>query len=762
MTRRIAVAIVCVATSLLAAAGSAQALVVDMNAVGHTTVPYSASDRAGYDGVALVPGTCSDLADAGTCAGLAAKAIPTVTSQGPCTDPALAPDLILPNTGICSHGGEVVASNETFALTWDAHRAYWAGTRGYVEQFLRDVADGSGSLGSPYAVPTQYTGPNGRAQNNSKYGGGCIDYGAAGGSACEFATASEAGHDYPANGCTVTGDSFLDVGTVNANTVCLTDAQVQSELATMIDQTGVLGRTQPGYKPVVTLLMPAGVETCMDAAAKLCSINGNLTPPPVTIDPSGTGGLPPGTYQVKTTYLTRTGEDLPGAAQTVTAGAGSSITIESPVPAPGAIGWYAYVAGPGPGPYQRVVRSVSPIGSPITVSGLPQTAVAPPHTPFYCSYHSQVSVGGTEVAYVVQPWSAFTACDEPDAPPVPPNPSPQQLAVAVGLRLVSPLSQSQIATIVNPNLDGWYALDGSEINDNHGCVPLANGLDSVTVGSSAQNPYLLQREFNNAGVIETDPNTYFGCAPGVLLAPAFVVPSSVNQGDVIQFDGSATASTLIVPNTGYRWDFGDGTTATGPSVVHSYATTGTYAVKLTVTDRGGNVRTLTQTIDVLGPNGEPPVTATGPGAGTGAGAGPGSATTSPTAGGSPTAGAPAPHPRPRLQVRLQLMPQALKGVLRSGMTVVVVSNERADGLASLSIPRSAAKRAHLKTGRGPSVVIGQGTVSGIASGKTTLHLRLSRSVASKLKALHHVVLTVRMTLIATGGQRAAIDVAGHY
>jgi hypothetical protein len=96
------------------------------------------------------------------------------------------------------------------------------------------------------------------------------------------------------------------------------------------------------------------------------------------------------------------------------------------------------------------------------------------------------------------------------------------------------------------------------------------------------------------------------------------------------------------------------------------------------------------------------------------------------------------------------------------LAVVVSSNEAADGLASISIPRSAAKHAHLKVGRGPSVVIGQGTVSGIANGKTTLHLRLARSVASKLKALRHVVLTVRMTLSAVGGQHSAIDVAGHY
>ncbi len=66
------------------------------------------------------------------------------------------------------------------------------------------------------------------------------------------------------------------------------------------------------------------------------------------------------------------------------------------------------------------------------------------------------------------------------------------------------------------------------------------------------------------------------------------MPSAVDQGDEVQFDGSATASTLIVPNAGYAWNFGDGTTATGPSVVHSYTKGGIYNVTLTVTDRGGN------------------------------------------------------------------------------------------------------------------------------------------------------------------------------
>jgi hypothetical protein len=342
-----------------------------------------------------------------------------------------------------------------------------------------------------------------------------------------------------------------------------------------------------------------------------------------------------------------------------------------------------------------------------------------------------VNVGGTGVAYVVQPWTAGTTCDEPDAPSIPATPTPQELANAVGLRLASPLSQAQIAALVDPGLNGWFALDGSEVDDNHGCSPLDRGRDRVTVGSSSQNPYLLQREFNNGGVIESDPNTYFGCAPNVLLSPAFVVPSSVSPGDVVQLDGSPTASTLIVPSASYHWNFGDGATAVGPSVVHSYSSGGNYTVTLTVTDRGGNSATVSHVIEVLGANGQP--------------------VTSPTS--SSGKG---------LRVHILLLPQGLRAVLRRGVMVRVSSNQRAAGIATVSISRALARRAHINVGRGPSVVIGVGTVSGITNGTVRLHLRLSRSMVAKLRGLHHVSLTVRLALVGAGGGHLAIDAAGRY
>jgi PKD repeat protein len=203
---------------------------------------------------------------------------------------------------------------------------------------------------------------------------------------------------------------------------------------------------------------------------------------------------------------------------------------------------------------------------------------------------------------------------------------------------------------------------------------------------------------------------------------------------VVQFDGSITPSTLIVPKANYAWNFGDGTSAIGPSVEHTFGKGGNFTVKLTVTDRGGNVASVSQTMTILGSNGQPiPVT---------------------------------PPPSNKnissLQARLLLLPQSLRTLLRTGLHLRVLSNEPADGFVTLSISRGAAKRAHIKTGRGSTVVVGRGTVSGITTGTVNLHVKLSRGMAKQLGHLRHVNLTVRLALAAAGGAHVAVDAAGRY
>jgi hypothetical protein len=50
--------------------------------------------------------------------------------------------------------------------------------------------------------------------------------------------------------------------------------------------------------------------------------------------------------------------------------------------------------------------------------------------------------------------------------------------------------------------------------------------------------------------------------------------------------------------TQWNWDFGDGDSATAPNPKHAYDVSGSYTVRLTVTDDGGQSTTITKTVQV--------------------------------------------------------------------------------------------------------------------------------------------------------------------
>lgn len=73
--------------------------------------------------------------------------------------------------------------------------------------------------------------------------------------------------------------------------------------------------------------------------------------------------------------------------------------------------------------------------------------------------------------------------------------------------------------------------------------------------------------------------------------------TTLDIDETVEFDASGSTDDGSISS--YDWTFGDSNTGTGQVVTHSYGSTGTYTVELTVTDNDGNTDTATQSIDVI-------------------------------------------------------------------------------------------------------------------------------------------------------------------
>ena len=93
-------------------------------------------------------------------------------------------------------------------------------------------------------------------------------------------------------------------------------------------------------------------------------------------------------------------------------------------------------------------------------------------------------------------------------------------------------------------------------------------------------------------------------AAGAAVPPALsvVVPTSAYSGSSVLF--TASVAVLVPPfDYNYTWNFGDGTSATTPAnaTSHTYASTGTYTVNITVRDPLGRTASAERTITIVAP-----------------------------------------------------------------------------------------------------------------------------------------------------------------
>jgi PKD repeat protein len=220
----------------------------------------------------------------------------------------------------------------------------------------------------------------------------------------------------------------------------------------------------------------------------------------------------------------------------------------------------------------------------------------------YCAYHSAFDQGDGLIVWANMPDGADAHCNEESAPP---NGDGADT-------LISTLSHehNEIITdpIVTPDGDGsgWYdETTGGENGD------LCNSLPGPALGTTAtgaydtlinHHPYEIQMEWSNATSLCA---MNYGVVPPT--AKFTYAPNPPHAQDVVQFDGRSSSS----GDTGgyitdYRWDFGDGTMATGPTPSHTFADPSAVTITLTVTDDAG----LTSSIDNHGTIAKRP-TATG-------------------------------------------------------------------------------------------------------------------------------------------------------
>ncbi len=105
------------------------------------------------------------------------------------------------------------------------------------------------------------------------------------------------------------------------------------------------------------------------------------------------------------------------------------------------------------------------------------------------------------------------------------------------------------------------------------------------VGAGSPNR-LLYSIFGGVGPVDTPPAANF---------------TSLCSGPSCTFDGSGSVDDQGI--TSHVWDFGDGQGGSGAVVQHTYASNGTFTVRLTVTDTAGQIDTESQSVTVSGVGG---------------------------------------------------------------------------------------------------------------------------------------------------------------
>lgn len=170
------------------------------------------------------------------------------------------------------------------------------------------------------------------------------------------------------------------------------------------------------------------------------------------------------------------------------------------------------------------------------------------------------------------------------------------------------------------------SFDGSGSTDSDGTISSYVwdfGDGATGRGMTTSHAYSAQGTYNVSLTVTDDVGAIDSATTSVTIDPANQAPTAnaggpytATLGETMVFDGTGSSD----PDgsiSAYAWDFGDGTTGTGPTPSHLYGAAGSYNVILTVTDDGGLTNTDTTSVTIGEVINQPPVAdAGGPYSGT--------------------------------------------------------------------------------------------------------------------------------------------------
>jgi hypothetical protein len=219
----------------------------------------------------------------------------------------------------------------------------------------------------------------------------------------------------------------------------------------------------------------------------------------------------------------------------------------------------------------------------------------------YCGYHSFIGTArsSTEILYANMPWAYNeNGCDV-------------NLAFSTGYAngdaidpVVGVLSHEASETMTDPNLDAWFQSSGTDAGFENGdkCAYVyGNGGFGSTTGLAnnglgfynytlSGDQYLMQLEWDQR--LKNCSRTNTDTQPTVS-----ITPTTATHGVATTFTAHVTDPAGI---STIAWTFGDGVSATttAATVSHTYATAGSKAMTVIVTDGHGNTKKVNQTITV--------------------------------------------------------------------------------------------------------------------------------------------------------------------